>query len=111
MKPLLEAVRSAIDVLREPLWLTEQDRLLAIETLEECRTVLTRTPPDVTDPNLAALIVAVRALDPAAADDEPYDAWDRAKWDVFNAAVRFVRETVRSTPVGDAGSAAAERPD
>jgi hypothetical protein len=38
-----------------------------------------------------ALIVAVRALDPAAADDEPYHRWDEAKWAVFNAAVRFVK--------------------
>lgn len=39
------------------------------------------------------LIEAVRALDPAAADDQPYSAWDAAKWTVFNAAVRFVKES------------------
>jgi hypothetical protein len=42
--------------------------------------------------NVDALIVAVRALDPAAADDKPYRDWDAAKWAVFNAAVRFVKE-------------------
>jgi len=56
------------------------------------------------DPNVAALIVAVRALDPAAADDEPYHHWDAAKWNVFNAAVRFVRENLRIVPrTGDDG--------
>ena len=52
------------------------------------------SPPSArtNDPNLTALIVAVRALDPAAADDAPYHHWDAARWAVFNAAVRFVRE-------------------
>jgi hypothetical protein len=42
--------------------------------------------------NVDALVAAVRALDPAAADSKPYDDWDAAKWAVFNAAVRFVKE-------------------
>lgn len=35
---------------------------------------------------------AVAALDVAAGDDQPYAAWDTAKWRVFNAAVRLVKE-------------------
>lgn len=41
---------------------------------------------------VAHLVEVVRALDAAACDDEPYHKWDEAKWAVFNAAVRFVKE-------------------
>jgi hypothetical protein len=41
------------------------------------------------------LKAAVEGLDPAAADTAPYAEWDAAKWRVFNAAVRLVKETVQ----------------
>jgi hypothetical protein len=36
---------------------------------------------------------AVNELDPAAADDKLQAEWTNAKWNVFNAAVRLVRES------------------
>jgi hypothetical protein len=41
----------------------------------------------------AALIEAVNGLN--LSDNDPYDAWDAAKWRVFNAAVTFVRASAR----------------
>jgi hypothetical protein len=44
--------------------------------------------------NHSALDRAVGALDVAARDDHTREEWDAAKWTVFNAAVRFVREAL-----------------
>ena len=54
----------------------------------------------MSDDALLALRDAVQALDPAAADGQPYDAWDAAKWKVFNAAVRLIREHPQPDPQG-----------
>lgn len=46
--------------------------------------------PAVPGSALRALVDAVQGLD-AGGDTQPYDAWDAAKWTVFNAAVRLVK--------------------
>lgn len=53
------------------------------------------TPREAID----ALLDAVRALDPAAADDRPYGEWYAARWRVFNAAVQFANEWRATCPV------------
>lgn len=62
------------------------------------------TDPQGAGAGLSELVTAVEGLDPAVSDHQPYQAWDAAKWRVFNAAVRFIKEgtgTRQSGPVLD----------
>ena len=44
----------------------------------------------------------VEALEPAAKDDQHIGAFTSARWAVFNAAVRLVREATGQNDTGDA---------
>lgn len=86
--PFRARVRAIVQAIRENMrngvvnsqgyWADRLDKLLA--------------EPEAEDPWREQLHAAVHALDPAAADDQPYGHWDAAKWAVFNAAVRFVKD-------------------
>jgi hypothetical protein len=112
---LLEALPHSPDF-RDDRIINESSCVAIAALLREAATLLsapeavTRTEEDMPDwmPSGAELLrhrdlyrrleAAVYALDPAAADDKVREEWVAAKWNVFNAAVRLVRESNVSPP-------------